>query len=110
MCKELGIYCWSSDIHQGYDACAPAQFPEAFAFCWLHPPYWRRSCTPTTRGICHVARHSTPSLTLPAADRAVPRAVVPGGKLAILMGDYSDREDGYIPLVFWTKYWHSRPG
>ena len=21
VCKELGIYCWSSDLHQGFDAC-----------------------------------------------------------------------------------------
>src|SRR5262249_53246573 len=30
-------------------------------------------------------------------------SLVPGGKLAILMGDYSDREVGFVPLVFWTK-------
>ena len=28
----------------------------------------------------------------------------PGGKLAVLMGDYSDREAGYVPLVYWTKH------
>ncbi len=27
----------------------------------------------------------------------------PGGKLAVLMGDYSDREAGFVPLVFYTK-------
>src|SRR5262249_61652917 len=42
VCKELGIYCWSSDLHQGFDACGPSPFHEAFAFCWLHPPYWRQ--------------------------------------------------------------------
>ena len=26
-----------------------------------------------------------------------------GGKLAILMGDYSDREAGFVPLVYHTK-------
>ena len=26
-----------------------------------------------------------------------------GGKLAILMGDYSDSEAGYVPLVYYTK-------
>ena len=30
-------------------------------------------------------------------------ALVPGGKLAILMGDYSDKEAGFVPLVFHTK-------
>jgi hypothetical protein len=28
---------------------------------------------------------------------------VPAGKLAILMGDYSDREAGFVPLVYHTK-------
>jgi hypothetical protein len=31
-------------------------------------------------------------------------ALVPHGKLAILMGDYSDREAGFVPLVYWTKF------
>ena len=43
VCKELGIVCWSSDLHQGADACDASQFPrERFDFCWLHPPYWRQ--------------------------------------------------------------------
>jgi hypothetical protein len=44
VCKELGIYCWSSDIHEGADACDASQFPrECFEFAWIHPPYWRQS-------------------------------------------------------------------
>ena len=43
VCKELGIYCWSSDMHQGVDACDASQFPrECFEFAWIHPPYWRQ--------------------------------------------------------------------
>src|SRR6185436_10183481 len=30
-------------------------------------------------------------------------AVTPGGQVAILMGDYCDREVGFVPLVFYTK-------
>jgi hypothetical protein len=30
-------------------------------------------------------------------------ALAPGGRLAILMGDYSDREEGFVPLVYHTK-------
>ena len=30
-------------------------------------------------------------------------ALKSGGKLAILMGDYSDREAGFVPLTFHTK-------
>ena len=28
---------------------------------------------------------------------------MPGGKLAILMGDYTDREAGFVPLICHTK-------
>jgi hypothetical protein len=28
---------------------------------------------------------------------------VPGGRLAILMGDYQDRDAGFVPLVYHTK-------
>ena len=31
------------------------------------------------------------------------RALKPGGKLAVLMGDYSDREAGFVPLTYHTK-------
>jgi hypothetical protein len=27
----------------------------------------------------------------------------PAGKLAVLMGDYTDREAGFVPLVYHTK-------
>jgi hypothetical protein len=43
VCKELGLYCWSSDLHQGVDACDASQFPRGcFQFAWIHPPYWRQ--------------------------------------------------------------------
>jgi hypothetical protein len=43
VCRELGIYCWSNDLREGADACDVSQFPrDAFAFCWIHPPYWRQ--------------------------------------------------------------------
>ena len=43
VCEGLGIYCHSSDMHQGADACDPSQFPrECFEFAWIHPPYWRQ--------------------------------------------------------------------
>ncbi len=43
VCNELTIYCWSSDLHQGQDACDASQFPRGcFQFAWIHPPYWRQ--------------------------------------------------------------------
>src|SRR4051812_22578048 len=31
------------------------------------------------------------------------KALAPGGKLAVLMGDYSDRGEGFCPLVYHTQ-------
>jgi hypothetical protein len=106
VCRELEIPCMSWDIHKGIDACDPAGFgPEAtFAFIWAHPPYWRQklyandpkdlSRAPTLENF--LRRYGQ-------FIRNCARALKPGGKLAILMGDYSDREDGYVPLVYHTK-------
>ena len=106
VCKELGIPCLSWDIHQGIDACDPAGFgPDAsFAFIWAHPAYWRQklyaedprdlSRSPTLE---HFLQRYGQFL------RNCARALKPGGKLAVLMGDYSDREAGFVPLVYHTK-------
>ena len=77
---------------------------ETFDFIWAHPPYWRQKL---------YADDATRSVTIPDARGLPPplrpvhpqlhRALKPGGKLAILMGDYNDREAGYVPLVYHTK-------
>lgn len=103
VCRELGIYCYSGDIHQGFDACEP-RFTEAFQFCWAHPPYFRQKIyadDPRDLSRC-------PNLTAfleryEQFIRACVQALVPGGKLVILMGDYQDRHEGFLPLVFHTK-------
>ena len=38
------------------------------------------------------------------------KVLTPRGKMAILMGDYSDREAGFVPLVFYTKLLAFRAG
>ncbi len=106
VCEELGIPCMTGDIHQGFDACDPQDFPgpETFDFIWAHPPYWRQKLyadDPRDLSRC-------PTLTgfLRRYGQFIRNCAValrPGGKLAILMGDYSDREAGFVPLVYHTK-------
>jgi hypothetical protein len=106
VCDELGIYCWATDMHQGVDACDASQFPrECFELAWIHPPYWRMKLYTTD------SRDLSRTASLPKfLDRYrlliknCAGAITPGGRVAILMGDYNDREDGYVPLVYWTKY------
>jgi len=106
VCHEMGIPCFSFDIHQGFDACDSHEFPKAetFDFIWAHPPYWRQklyaddprdlSRSPTLE---HFLRRYGQFI------RNCANALKPNGKLAILMGDYSDREEGFVPLTFHTK-------
>jgi hypothetical protein len=105
VCEELATYCWSSDLHQGADACDASQFPrECFQFCWVHPPYWRQKLyTEDTRCL---SRAPTLQAFLDRYRLLIDNcagALAPGGKLAILIGDYSDWEAGFVPLVFHTK-------
>lgn len=106
VCAELGMACMSFDIHQGFDACDPNDFSaaETFDFIWSHPAYWRQklyaddprdlSRSPTLEDFLRRYRQFI---------RNCARALKPGGKLAILMGDYSDREAGFVPLTWHTK-------
>jgi hypothetical protein len=105
VCKDMGIYCWSSDLHMGEDACVPTPATRGcFDFCWIHPPYWRQklytedqrdlSRAPTLAAFLERYR----LLLANCAD-----SLVQGGKLAVLMGDYRDRQAGLVPLVYHSK-------
>jgi SAM-dependent methyltransferase len=106
VCTELGIACVSDDLHCGFDACDPKTVPDfvQFDFVWLHPPYWRMKLyTDDPRDL---SRSATLDAFLEGYQRLIEncaRVLVPGGKLAILMGDYSDHEWGFVPLVYHTK-------
>jgi DNA modification methylase len=106
VCKELGIPCMAWDIHRGIDACDPNDFTAVatFDFIWAHPPYFRQkeyaddpldlSRSPTLEHFLKRYRQFI---------RNCARALAPGGRLAILMGDYCDREEGFLPLTWHTK-------
>jgi len=106
VCEEMGIPCLSGDIHEGFDACDPHEFAaaETFDFIWAHPAYWRMklyaddprdlSRSPT---LGHFLRRYGQFI------RNAANALKPNGKLAILMGDYNDREEGFVPLTWHTK-------
>jgi hypothetical protein len=106
VCRELGINCLSFDIHTGFDACDSKEFPpsEMFDLIWAHPPYWRQklySDDPRDLSRSPTLEHFLRRYGQFIGNCA--RSLKQGGKLAILMGDYSDREEGFIPLTFHTK-------
>jgi SAM-dependent methyltransferase len=112
VCKELNITYVSSDIHDGIDACDPklfmgedAPFPRrSFDFIWIHPPYWRQKLyadDPRDLSRCPTLEAFLDRYT--ALIGNLNYALKPGGTLAILMGDYADREAGFVPLTYHTK-------
>jgi hypothetical protein len=106
VCDELGIECFSTDLKQGFDASDPYHYdPDwQFDFVWLHPPYWRQklySGDARDLSTCRTLEaflHRYAGLLTACAG-----VLAPGGKLAVLMGDYSDREAGFVPLTYHTK-------
>lgn len=106
VCNELKIDCVSKDIRFGFDACDERSYAGIgpFEFIFVHPPYWRMkryqddprdmSTAPTLRYFLYRYEKLIRNLAGILAD---------GGKLCILMGDYSDRETGFVPLTFHTQ-------
>jgi SAM-dependent methyltransferase len=112
VCTELAVTCQSADIHVGFDLCDAALFtgdnpmisPESFDFVWIHPPYWRQKLYAADARDLSRAETLDEFLTRYrlAIDHCA-RVLNPGGHLAVLMGDYLDREAGYVPLIWHTK-------
>lgn len=106
VCNELKIDCVSKDIRYGFDACDPKSYAGLgpFEFIWIHPPYWRQkaytkdprdlSGAPTLRYFLYRYEKLIHNLAGVLAE---------GGKLCVLMGDYSDREAGFVPLTYHTQ-------
>jgi SAM-dependent methyltransferase len=106
VCEELGLPCFSWDIHQGFDACDPNDFPkeETFAFIWAHPAYWRMKLyADDARDLSRAPTLEDFLRRYGQFLRNCARALKPGGKLAVLMGDYNDRAAGFVPLTYHTK-------
>jgi hypothetical protein len=112
VCAELGIPCYWSDLRTGFDACNPGCYPAGrFDFAWLHPPYWRQkvySADPRDLSTMPTLRDFLNRFRLVLANCFL--SLNPGGKLAVLVGDYSDREAGFVPLVYCTKLLCFRAG
>ncbi len=108
VCHELAIPCVSTDLKKGFNAADPdsyAQFSETrFDFIWAHPPYWRQKVYSDNPADMSCAKSLDDFLkSYGVFIRQCARLLSPGGKLAILMGDFSDRAAGFVPLTHYTK-------
>ena len=106
VCDELDIPCTSKDIRFGFDACDETNYAGIgpFDFVWIHPPYWRQKIySDAARDLSTAPNIGYFLYRYTKLIRNSASVLSPGGKLAILMGDYSDREAGFVPLTYWTK-------
>ncbi len=97
VCDELGIPCLYSDIHEGQDACDPADFAGdgLFDFIWAHPPYWRMKLyAADSRDLSRAATLDDFLRRYGQFLRNCARALKPTGKLA--RGHSIDRRDSCI--------------
>ena len=109
VCRELAIPCLSLDIRNGFDATDPGSFQRLpaespFDFVWAHPPYWRQKLY--TSDPRDLSRTPTLDAFLERYEAFITNCagiLSPGGKFAILMGDYCDREAGFVSLTYHTK-------
>jgi hypothetical protein len=106
VCRELNVPCRSSDISGGVDACDPKTYEGigTFDFIWLHPPYARqKKYTGDLRDMSNAPTLGHFLYRYEKLIRNCAAVLSDHGKLAILMGDYSDREWGFLPLTYHTK-------
>lgn len=109
VCRELGVSCRAGDIHEGFDATSADAMKELAGegqadFVWAHPPYWRQKLyAADDRDLSRTGTLEAFLLRYEAFIQAAASVLAPGGRLAILMGDYCDREVGFVPLVYHTK-------
>lgn len=109
VCRELRVDCRSGDIHEGFDATSAESMQQLAAggladFVWAHPPYWRQKLYAADgRDLSRAPTLSEFLERYALFIEAVAGVLRPGGRLAILMGDYRDRDAGFVPLVYHTK-------
>ena len=106
VCTELGIECVSFDVAVGKDACNPRNFTGigTFDFIWAHPPYFRqKKYTDDPRDLSNSPTVETFLNRFQLFIANCAAVLERGGKFAILMGDYCDWVEGFVPFVYHTK-------
>lgn len=95
--RKAGIRYWGSDLREGFDLGSDA-LPGEFDLVWIHPPYWNMiPYSNDQRDLSTCASYGEFVERLGACLQRCMRAVMPGGNLAVLVGDM--RKQGvYYPI------------
>jgi hypothetical protein len=92
------IEYWGGDLKQGFNL-ATTDLPERHDFVWIHPPYWniiRYSDDPAD--LSTVETYEEFRNQLAVCLRRCAAALLPGGRLVVLVGDVR-RRGRYTPIV-----------
>lgn len=107
VCRELNIDYRAFDLKAGADAADKANYRDIgrFDFVWLHPPYWRMIQYNDDRRCLSNATNLGQFLDeLRRILRHCRRVLTPDGKIALLIGGYSDH-GRYLPLAQLATYY-----
>jgi hypothetical protein len=99
--RELGVHIgyWGDDLKYGFNLLTDP-LPGLFDFLWIHPPYWNivtyNPDEPADLSNCET--YATYLAALRSCLTKCASAVIPGGRLAVLIGDVRRRGE-YTPIV-----------
>jgi len=96
--KRAGITFWGGDLREGFDLTRQ-DLRSRFDFVWIHPPYWnivRYSNSPGD--LSTAAEYEEFRQMLMVCLRRCYDALMPGGRLAVLIGDVR-RAGRYTPVI-----------
>ena len=100
VCRELGIPFAEMDLRLGQDAANPDCYAglDPVGFVWMHPPYWRMiRYNADPRCLSSLPTLETFLNRMQLILRLSKTVLAPHGKIAVLIGNYSDR-GRYQPL------------
>ena len=96
--KKANISFWGSDLSQGFDL-TKQDIPGKFDFCWIHPPYWNIIRYSSNSGdLSSCESYEQFRRLLMACLKRCYDALLPGGRLAVLIGD-ARRKGQYTAII-----------
>ena len=96
--KRSGISFWGGDLRDGFDLTRQ-DLPGSFDFVWIHPPYWnivQYESGPGDLSACE-DYETFRTLLMDCLTRCY-KALTPGGRLAVLIGD-ARRAGRYTAII-----------
>ncbi len=96
--KKAGIEYWGGDLRQGFDLTWQ-ELPGWYDLVWIHPPYWNIiRYSKASADLSNIEDYEEFRQMLMACLTRCYDALLPGGRLAVLIGDVR-RQGRYTPII-----------